>query len=101
MAVALRAQHLGAEHARGHSALLVDMAVDGRSRKTRPAATGIELGVGLEQRLAAAGAGIGAVAVLVLIFAGERPLGRLLAQHRILPRRQLAAPIGFALLDLG
>src|SRR5437588_11203173 len=101
MAVALRTQHLGADHAVGHVALLVDMAVDGRRRKTRPAAAGIELGVGLEQRLAAAGARIGALAVLVLILAGERPLGRLLAQHRILHRRQLAAPFGFALFDLG
>src|ERR1700710_3034681 len=100
MAVALRAQHLGADHAVGHVTLLVDMAVDGRRGKARPAAAGIELGVGLEQRLAATGAGIGAGAMLVLILAGERPFGRLLAQYRILHRRQLAAPFGFALLDL-
>src|SRR5690349_18938966 len=98
MAVALRAQHLGADHAVGDVALLVDMAIDGRRRKARPAAAGIELGVGLEQGLAAAGTGIGALAMLVLILAGERPFGRLLAQHRILHRRQLAAPFSFALL---
>src|SRR5437588_12830492 len=101
MAVALRAQHLGTDHAVGDVALLVDMAVHGGRGETWPAAAGIELGVGLEQRLAAAGAGIGALAVLVLIFAGEWPLGRLLAQHRILHRRQFLAPLGFGFLDLG
>src|SRR5215211_1757100 len=100
MTVAFRAQHLRADHAVGDIALLVDMAVHGRRRKTRPAAAGIELGVGFEQRLAAAGAGIGALAVLVLIFAGERPLGRLLAQHGVLHRRQFLAPLGLALDDL-
>src|SRR5258708_36380043 len=100
MTVAFRAQYLGADHAMGHVALLVDMAVDRGRGKTRPAAAGIELGVGFEQRLPAAGAGIGALALLMLVFAGERPLGRLLAQHRILHRRQLAAPLGLALLDL-
>ena len=100
MAVAFRAQHLGADHAVADIALLVDMALDRRLGEARPAAAGIELGVGLEQRLAAAGAGIGALAVLMLVFAGERPLGRLLAQHRILHRRQFLAPLGVALLNL-
>src|SRR3954454_17789827 len=99
MAVAFRAQHLGAHHAVADVALLVDMAVIRRPGKTRPAAAGIELGVGLEQRLAAAGASIGALAVLMLVFAGERTLGRLLAQYGILHRRQFLAPLGFALLD--
>ena len=100
MAVAFRAQHLGADHAVADVALLVDMAVHRGRGKARPAAAGIELGVGFEQRLAAAGADIGALALLMLVFAGERPLGRLLAQHRILHRRQFAAPFGLALLDL-
>src|SRR6478609_1963364 len=100
MAVAFRAQHLGADHAVADVALLVDMAVQRGRGKARPAAAGIELGVGFEQRLAAAGAGIGALAMLMLIFAGEGPLGRLLAQHRVLHRRQLLAPIGLALDDL-
>src|SRR5882757_10169343 len=99
MAAAFRAQHLGADHAVADVALLVDMAVDCRRRKTRPAAAGIEFWVGFEQRLAAAGAGIGALAVLMLIFAGERTLGRLFAQHGILHRRELLAPLGVALMD--
>ena len=70
--------------------------VDRGRGEARPAAAGIELGVGFEQRLPAAGADIGARPVLVLVFAGERPLGRLLAQHRVLHRRQFLAPLGVA-----
>src|ERR1700686_3339645 len=93
MTVALRAQHLGADHAVGHVALLVDVALGCRLGETWPAAAGIELGVGFEQRLAAAGAGIGAGPVLVLVFAGKRALGRLFAQYRVLRRRQFLAPL--------
>src|SRR4051794_1922762 len=99
MAIAFRAQDLGADHAVADVALLVDMAFRCWRRETRPAAAGIEFCVGFEQRLAAAGAGIGALALLMLVFARERPLGRLLAQHGILHRRQFLAPLGFALLD--
>jgi hypothetical protein len=100
MAVAFGAEHFGADHAVADVALLVDMAVDRGRRKTRPAAAGIELGVGFEQGLAAAGAGVGALPLLMLVFAAARPLGRLFAQHRILHRRKLLAPLGLALLDL-
>src|SRR3977135_241033 len=100
VAVALRAKHFGPHHAVADVAFFVDMALRRWLRKARPSAAGIELGVGFEQRLSAAGAGIGAWRLLVLVFAGERPLGRLLAQHRILHRRQFLAPFRFALLDL-
>src|SRR5438270_7396481 len=101
MAVALRTQHLRADHAVADVALFVDMALDRGRRKTWPAAAGIELRVGFEQRLPAAGARIGAGAMLMLILAGKRPLGRLFTQHRILHRRQFASPLGFGLLDFG
>src|SRR6266700_970041 len=100
MAVALRAQHFGPDHAMADVALLVDVALQRRLGKARPAAAGIELGVGFEQRLSAAGAGVAARPLLMLVFARERPLGRLLAQHRVLRRRQFLAPLGLALLDL-
>src|ERR1700704_4219101 len=100
MAVALRAQHFGPDHAVADVALLVDVALRRGGGKARPAAAGIELGVGFEQRLAAAGAGVGAGPLLVLVFAGERPLCRLLTQYRMLHRRQFLAPLGLALLDL-
>src|SRR3954453_11810947 len=100
MAIALRAQHLGADHAVADVALFVDMALHCGRGKGRPAAAGIELGVGFEQRLAAAGAGVNARAVLMLVFTGKRPLGRFLAQHRVLHRRQFLAPLGFGLFKL-
>src|ERR1700727_909495 len=56
MAVALRAQYLGADHAVADVAFLVDMAFRRRGGEAWPAATGVEFGVGLEQGLAAAGA---------------------------------------------
>src|SRR5260221_9359477 len=99
MAAAFRAQYLGADHAVGDVALLVDMAVHRGRGKTRPAAAGIEFCVGFEQRLAAAGTGVGALAVLMLILPGERTLGRLLAQYGILHRREFLAPLGLALVD--
>src|SRR5579864_430123 len=69
--------------------------------EARPAAAGIELGIGFEQRLPTAGADIGARALLMLVFARERPFGSLLAQHRILHRAQFLAPLGLALFDPG
>src|SRR6266851_6639552 len=44
MAVALRAQHFGPDHAMADVALLVDVALQRRLGKARPAAAGIELG---------------------------------------------------------
>ena len=41
-------------------AFLIDMAIRGGLAETRPAAAGIELGIGFEQRLTAAGADVGA-----------------------------------------
>src|SRR5689334_13084972 len=76
------------------------MALDCRRGEAWPSAAGVELGVGFEQHVAAAGADIGAGTVVVLIFAGEGTLGRLLAQHRVLHRRQFAPPLLFALDDL-
>src|SRR5437763_9042988 len=97
--VALRAEHFGADHAMADVALFVDVVLRSRRRKARPAAAGVEFGVGLEPRLPAARADIGARSLLVLVFARERPLGRLLAQHRVLHRRQCVAPRGVALAD--
>ena len=100
MATAFGAEHLGANHAVARIVLLVDMALDGRLGEARPAAAGIEFGIGLEQHIAAAGADISAGAVVVLIFAGEGTFGRLLAQHGVLHRRQFLPPLLFALDDL-
>src|ERR1700757_4974908 len=99
MARALRAQDLGADHAVAMVPLFVDMAFRSRLGEARPAAAGVELGIGLEQGLPATGTDIGAGFGLILVLARERPLGRLLAQDRVLHRRQFLAPLGFALDD--
>src|SRR6516165_8846201 len=75
------------------------MALHCRLAETRPAAAGIELGIGFEQRLTAAGTDVSAWSVLMLVFARERPFGRFLAQHGILHRRQFLAPLRLALFD--
>src|SRR4051812_9481308 len=67
MAVAVRAQHLGPDHAVADVALFIDMAFDRGRGEARPAAAGIEFCVGFEQRLAATGAGVSAVALLMLV----------------------------------
>src|SRR5580693_4432572 len=100
MAGAFRAQDLGAHHAVAMIVLLVDMAFGGRLGEAWPAAAGVELGIGLEQGLPATGTDIGAGLGLILVLARERPLGRLLAQDRVLHRRQFLAPLGLALDDL-
>ena len=48
----------------------------------RPAAAGVELGAGLEQRLAAADAVVAAVGPVVPVLAGEGALGGGVARHR-------------------
>src|SRR5579864_8287163 len=78
VAGAVRAKHFGADHAVARVRLLVDMVFVGRLGEARPAAAGVELGVGFEQGLAAAGADIAARTMLMLILAGEGALGRLL-----------------------
>src|SRR5690348_6392174 len=100
MARALGTQHLGADHAMAGVGFLVNVILRRRLGEAWPAAAGIELGVGVEQGLTAAGADIGAGTMVVLILAAERTLGRLLAQHRILHRRQFLAPLRLTLLDL-
>src|ERR1700694_156835 len=67
MAVAFGPKHLGPHHAVADVALLVDMALRSGLGKARPAAAGIELGVGFEQRLPAAGQDIGAGPLPMLV----------------------------------
>src|SRR6516165_2330425 len=100
MAAAARTEDLGADHAVAEITLLMDMVLDGRTAEARPAASGVELGIGFKQRLPATGTDISARPVLMLALAGKRPLGRLLAQHRVLHGCQFFAPLGFALDEL-
>ena len=100
MAAATRTEDFGTDHAVAEITLLIDMALDGRTGETRPAAAGVELGIGLKQRLPATGADIGARPMLMLVFARERPFGRLLAQYGILHGCQFFAPLCLALDEL-
>src|SRR5579859_415848 len=68
--------------------------------KLGPPRARVELGAGAEQRGPAPGAAIGPVGVVVYVLAGERPLGVRLAQHRVLQRGQLLAPLLVRLGDL-
>src|SRR5690606_20537486 len=99
MAAAARAMHLGADHAEavirgGGNRILA------RRPEAGPAATGVELGVGIEQHLAAAGAEETARPEFAVERAGMRPLGGMLAQHGILFRRQSAPPLRVVMLHL-
>src|SRR6202044_3101350 len=66
----------------------------------RPAATGVEFGIRLEQNLAAADALVGAGRGDLVVFPGEGALRRLLPRHGILLRRQLLAPLCIRFYDL-
>src|SRR5207237_607022 len=70
-----------------------------RLEEAWPARSGLELGVGIEQRLAASGALVHPLVVIVDIGAGERALSALLAHHLVLLRRQLLPPLGVGLFD--
>src|SRR4051794_36265626 len=70
-----------------------------RREEARPSRSRIELGLGAEQRLAAAHAAVEAVIPGVPVRTGEGAFGAVLARHVILLRRQLAAPFGIRLLD--
>src|SRR5215210_3828658 len=100
MAAALRAEDL----CPNHPVARVDLLVDGfraRRREERwPAAAGVVLRFGGEQLRAAAGAAVAARIEDVVVFARERALRALLAQHAVLLRRQLGPPLLLGFRDL-
>ena len=84
MGVADIAQHLGAHHAMAGVEFLAY--AFGRQRlETGPAATGIEFGVGCEQRRATADAAVYAGRGGISVSAAEGALGAFLPRDRILP----------------
>ena len=99
MRVAYVAQNFGAYHAMTAIDVLTDIGGIERLEVARPAATGVELGVGLEQRRAAADAGVDAVLVVVDVFAGARRFGCRVARHAVLHRREQLLPLGIGLDD--
>src|SRR5262249_35804152 len=99
VSAAAAAMHLGA----CHEIALVGRGADRvrqRLIETRPAGTALEFRVRGEQRQIAARAGEDAFALLVVERARARALGAAAAQTVVLRRREDAAPLLVALLDL-
>src|SRR4051812_2256610 len=99
VAAAVRAHDLRAHHPVARVRLLVDRSVSCRGEERGPAAAGVVLRLGLEQRRAAAGADIRPVVEDVVVLAGERALRGFLPENAVLLGRQLRAPLRFGLLD--
>src|ERR687885_829001 len=93
MRAATRAAHLGAHHP--VRAILDELDGVRRDRlgEARPAGTRVVLRVAIEERVAAGGAVVEAVFVGVHVLAGERALGRRLAQYGVLLRREPLPPL--------
>ena len=72
-----------------------------RRPEARPAGAAVELRRRREEVEVAAGAGEDAAPLLVQQRAGERPLGALLAQHRILVGGQQSTPLRVGADDVG
>ena len=100
VAAAAGAHDLGADHeVRAVLAGLDGLAEHGVG-EARPAGARVELRVGAEQLVAAAGAAVDAVALLVDVLAGERGLGGGVAQDLVLVGVELLAPLLVGLRDL-
>ena len=78
---------------------LLDRVERGRLDEARPPRAGVELRVGAEELRAAAGAAVDARVLGVGVRPGERPLGRLPAEDRVLVGRQAGAPLLVGELD--
>src|SRR5205823_6251920 len=100
MPAAAAAHDLGATHEQAVVGTQLDGLGDRRLGEARPTGAGIELGVRREQRRTAAGTSVRAVLLGVPVGAGEGALGALPAQHVVLLRCQLPAPLLVALDDL-
>src|SRR5581483_10330303 len=97
-AAAAAAMHLGAHHAVAAIGGGFDRVGLGIV-EARPAGAALELALGPEQRLAAAGAGERAGAFLVVQRAASRHLGAVLAHDVILLGRQKLAPLCLGVRD--
>ena len=84
MGVTLAANQLGPDHAVAQVALLDDAGGFEFAMKAGPAATGMKLAAGIEQRVATAHAPVLAGLEMIAIFAAEGPLGTRLAGDAIL-----------------
>src|SRR3546814_19142676 len=88
MGVAACAQRLVAAHEEAAVLFLRDRAGRDRLEEAGPAGAAVELRLGAEQRVAAAGADIGALVLAGVVLTGEGALGPLEAADAELFRRQ-------------
>jgi hypothetical protein len=100
MSATIAALHFGAHHAVGLVGPSFHRLLLRRRPEAWPARARIELLDRSEHHLAAPRAAIFARLSGVVVFTGEGPFGALLAQNVVLRRRELAAPLGVAFLDL-
>src|SRR5690348_7065301 len=100
VATAAAADDLGAVHEQAVVRPQLDRLGDCGLVEAGPPGARVELGIGAEQPGATAGAPVEAVGVVVDVFTGERALGVSVAQHAVLQRAQLLAPLLVRLLDL-
>src|SRR3990172_7713286 len=98
--VAFATENFGAPHEQAVVRLGFDLVLSNRGPEARPAGVRIELGVGAEQLVAAAGTAVNSLIVAIPILPGKRRLGALLAANVILRRRQLLFPFRIGLDDL-
>jgi uncharacterized protein len=96
-----RADDFDTDHPVARVGLGPDAVEGGRLDEARPARPRVELRVGAEDLAAAAGAAVHPVPVLIPVRAGERALGSLLPEDRVLLRRQPRAPLLVSELDPG
>src|SRR2546423_10853220 len=100
MAAATAAHDLRAAHEHAVVRPQLDRLGDRRLGEARPARAGVELGIGAEQRRLAGRTAVHTVVLAVPVGAGERTLSALLAEHAVLLRRQLPAPLLLGLAHL-
>src|SRR5205807_7515955 len=95
------ADHLGADHAVGAIGALVHVLGVDWLVEAGPAGAGLELGLGVEERLAAADAAVRAIVVAVPVLAREGSLGARPARDLVLLVGQLLTPLLIGLVHLG
>src|SRR5262245_7032592 len=101
MGRAFGAMHLGAPHKQAAVLMGAHRLFRRRLVEAGPTGARVELGAGVEQRLAATDAFVHAIVVVVPVLAGEGAFGAVLAGHAVLLRRQLLAPLLIRLAGSG
>src|SRR4051794_2350321 len=97
MAVAVRAEHLGARHPEAAVGPFDGPVAGTRREEAGPAAVGGDRLVAAEKLRAAGRAAIYAEVVVVGVLAGERPFGASLAQGLVPPAAEVLPPFGVGL----